>query len=224
MNTSNNFFNSSIAFSVLILSIGIWVSSCNKNEGVSPQSKGNLQSSIDALPREALSAEEEKGLLFMREEEKLAKDVYTALYAKWNVAIFSNIAESEQSHTEAVGSLLAKYNLQDPATNSAIGIFNNQSLQKIYNQLIAKGSQSLLNALEVGATIEDIDIADLKKQLANVDNQDIKLVYDKLAMGSRNHLRSFYGKIVAEGGTFKPQYISQIEFDTIISSQMESGK
>ena len=64
---------------------------------------------------EALNAEEEAGLLFMREEEKLARDVYLELFDEWGLRVFENIAESEQKHMDAVLYLLGKYGLEDPA-------------------------------------------------------------------------------------------------------------
>ena len=63
----------------------------------------------------ALSEEEKTDLTFMREEEKLARDTYLTLYEVWDLAIFSNIASSEQTHKEALPTLLKKYNLPDPA-------------------------------------------------------------------------------------------------------------
>ena len=49
-----------------------------------------------------ISDEEATGLIFMREEEKLARDVYLTLYDVWETAVFDNIASSEQTHMDAV--------------------------------------------------------------------------------------------------------------------------
>ncbi|MBC6489478.1 hypothetical protein BC349_00740 [Flavihumibacter stibioxidans] len=170
-----------------------------------------------------ISEDERHSLLFMREEEKLARDVYITLYKKWGDAIFSNISESEQSHMDAILKLLVKYNLPDPAANNPIGVFTDESLQSLYNQLVAKGSTSLMNALIVGATIEDMDLRDIKEDLQTIDNSDIIEVYENLLKGSRNHLRSFYSKILDLGGTYTPQYITQEEFEEVVSSEMETG-
>ena len=159
----------------------------------------------------------------MREEEKLARDVYITLYSKWGSTIFSNISNSEQTHMDAVLMLLNKYGLADPVGSNPVGVFSNASLQNLYHQLVAQGTASLLNAYKTGATIEDLDIYDLTKALISVDNQDIRLVYNMLAKGSRNHMRSFYGNILNLGGTYIPQYITQAEFDAIINSPMETG-
>lgn len=192
----------------------------NENAGVSIN---NLQTQINNLPVETLSQEETTSLSFMREEEKLARDVYSTLYSKWGSNIFTNISGSEQTHMDAILILLKKYNLPDPVTTGTVGVFKNESLQNLYKQLTAQGSLSLSDAYKVGATIEDLDIFDLKNALLINDNQDIKLVYDMLSKGSRNHLRSFYKNILNAGDTYIPQYINQADFDSIINSAMESG-
>jgi hypothetical protein len=119
--------------------------------------------------------------------------------------------------------LLNKYNLSDPVGSNAVGVFSNATLQTLYGQLVAKGNATLLDAYKVGATIEDLDIFDLTNALINIDNQDIRLVYENLNKGSRNHMRSFYKNIVNAGGTYSPQYITQVQFDAIISSAIETG-
>jgi hypothetical protein len=183
----------------------------------------NLQAQINSLPIEPLNPDELKSIPFIREEEKLARDVYITLYNKWGSNIFLNISNSEQTHMDAVLMLLKKYGLTDPVGNNALGVFNNTTLQNLYNQLVALGNTSILEAYKVGATIEDLDIFDLKTALVKIDNQDIRLVYDNLTKGSRNHMRSFYKNILNDGGTYTPQYITQAEFDAIINSPMETG-
>lgn len=202
--------------------------SCSK-ESVLPAEETSLSQKAvknSALVKDlqsSLSEDERHSLLYMREEEKLARDVYTTLYKKWGDAIFSNISESEQSHMDAILKLLVKYNLPDPAANNPIGVFTDESLQSLYNQLVTKGSTSLMNALIVGATIEDMDLRDIKEDLQTIDNSDIISVYENLLKGSRNHLRSFYSKILDLGGTYTPQYITQEEFDEVVDSEMETG-
>lgn len=215
----------------LILSALIFtVASCSKDD--SPANNGNdngninianLQAQITSLPQESLNSAELTSLSFMREEEKLARDVYIALYNKWGVNIFTNISSSEQTHMESVLLLINKYSLTDPVGSNAVGEFSNSILQNLYSQLVAQGNTSVLEAYKVGATIEDLDIFDLKNALISIDNQDIRLVYDMLTKGSRNHMRSFYKNILNVGGTYTPQYITQAEFDAITNSAMETG-
>lgn len=219
-------------FGLIILAVGLMfsVTSCSKDDtpGNNTNENGNinianLQAQINSLPKEALGTAELNSLTFMREEEKLAKDVYTTLDSKWSLIIFNNISNSEQTHMDAILLLLNKYNLTDPVGSNTIGVFNNDTLQNLYNQLVAQGKISVLSAYKVGATIEDLDIFDLKNALLNNDNQDIKLVFDMFSKGSRNHLRSFYKNILNTDGIYTPQYITQAEFDSIINSVMETG-
>ncbi len=175
------------------------------------------------MPKESLSVEELNSLAFLREEEKLEMDVYITLYNKWGVKIFDNISKSENSHMSLVLSLLTKYNLPDPVGANTVGIFKNTNLQAIYNQLIFEGNKSTINAYVVGATIEDLDLYDIKSAMLNIDNQDIRYVFDILAKGSRNHMRSFYKNVINSGGTYTPQYITKDEFKLNIESEMETG-
>lgn len=214
------YFISTAMTVTLFLSV-IFVS-CSKDKD-NKNANNNLNSQVNNLPSEPLNTDERTTLSFMREEEKLARDVYIFLYNKWALTIFNNISSSEQSHMNAILQLLNKYNLPDPVGSNGYGIFSNPVLQNLYTQLTAQGSVSLPYALKVGATIEDLDIYDLTIALTKVDNQDITLVYNNLVKGSRNHLRSFYSNIITAGGTYTPQYITQAEFDAIINSPMETG-
>jgi hypothetical protein len=183
----------------------------------------SIRPAISTLPEQALSTEEITGLIFMREEEKLARDVYSTLFDTWDLPIFSNIAQSEQTHTEAVKTILTKYDIADPVVNDSVGVFTNTDLQDLYDDLSTQGRLSIKDALTVGATIEDLDISDLQKQLSLTDNDDIKLVYENLLRGSRNHLRSFVAQLTSLNTTYAPTFITQVEFESIISSGQETG-
>ncbi len=149
--------------------------------------------------------------------------MYYTLYQKWNVNIFTNIASSELTHTNAVLTLLNKYQITDPAESNAIGVFTDTTLQKLFSQLVSQGSASVEDGFRVGATIEDLDIFDLNNWSKKIDNQDINYVFQNLMKGSRNHMRSFYSQIISYGGTYSPQYISQSELDSIINGPKETG-
>lgn len=192
-------------------------------EGNSTFDSTALGSSLTALPIESLSAAESASLVFMREEEKLAQDVYTYLATVWGgqTRVFGNIARSEATHTEAVRQLLARYSLVDPAATLAAGAYANTTLQDLYTQLVAAGTPSLVEALKVGAAIEEIDIVDLNKALLDIDNQDIVLVYQSLLKGSRNHLRAFVTGLTAQGVIYAPQYMALADYQTIINTPME---
>lgn len=178
---------------------------------------------VNTLPVELLTLKEEESLLFVREEEKLARDVYLYLYDIWGDTIFLNISDSEQQHTDAVKGLIEKYDLPDPAADKAEGEFENLNLIGLYDLLTAQGVASLIDALIVGAQIEDLDINDLNSQLLFIDNADIILVYESLLKGSRNHLRAFTSRLTDLGFNYVPVYISQENYDAIVSSPVETG-
>ncbi len=131
---------------------------------------------------------EESWLIYMREEEKLARDVYQALFARWGLPVFSNIAASEQRHMDAIKTLLDRYGLADPAAGKAPGEFRNQDLQELYGILIERGDESTIEALRVGVEIEETDIDDLTAAIAAARRRDIKTVYTNLMNGSLNLL------------------------------------
>ncbi len=174
---------------------------------------------INDLQYEDVSPEEADGLIFMREEEKLARDVYNTLFDKWGIRVFNNIAQSEQRHTDAIKSLIDKYELEDPITNDISGSFKNEDLQNLYDTLIAKGDSSLVDALLVGALIEEVDIIDIQKEIdEHVDNEDIAFVYDNLINGSYNHLRAFVRNLSRQGILYEPQLLSEEVYNGIINN------
>jgi hypothetical protein len=177
---------------------------------------------ITTIPASDLSDEETASLLYMREEEKLARDVYNALYAVWGQPTFQNIASSEQAHMDEIKLLLDRYGLSDPAL--APGQFTDPSLQALYDQLVAQGSASLADALNVGTAIEEIDIQDLQTRIAQTDNADIQLVYNNLMKGSYNHLNAFTSVLLqTTGETYQPQYLSADVYQNIATGSMGNG-
>ena len=186
-------------------------------------SSAALIATLATLPIEDLSVAEQESLAFMREEEKLAHDVYIQLDGLWRgyTRVFGNIANSEASHTESVRQLVLRYSLPDPTATLAAGVFQNATLQDLYNGLVVAGSVSLLEGLKVGAAIEEIDMIDINKALLAIDNQDIMLVYQNLLKGSRNHLRAFVGNLANQGVTYVPQYMAEADYQAIVTSPME---
>jgi hypothetical protein len=171
-----------------------------------------------------LTTLEEEDLLFMREEEKLARDTYLTFYEKWDLAVFSNIASSEQMHMNALLKLLKKYDLADPAAGNDIGEFTNTTLQSLYTTLIGMGMVGPLQALKVGGLIEEKDMVDIKESIERSDHADIDAVYESLLCGSRNHLRAFAQNIKAlYGEEYTLQYPDSdyAEIYAILTSPME---
>lgn len=155
-------------------------------------------------------------LIFLREEERLAGDVYEALYDMYGLKTFNNVAESEDRHTDAVLALLNAYGIDDPAAGLDAGEYDDPVLQDLYDELMALGSQSLVDALTVGATIEDLDIVDLRERASGVD--EIDTVLASLESGSMNHLAAFVGQLERRGETYTAQYLTQAEADAIVAA------
>lgn len=166
-----------------------------------------------------LTTQEKNDLIFMREEEKLARDVYLTLHDVWGTPVFATIATSEQQHMDAILSLLNTYNLPDPTVGKLVGEFVNQELQALYDALIARGKQSALEALLVGGVIEETDIEDLVAAMETSRLSNIDKVYQNLLNGSYNHLRAFASNIESlTGQSYVAQVVSQDVVDSILGA------
>lgn len=211
------------------------LSACGGGDSAGPGTKADangapsknaqtLSARLDAYALDMPSSMEAASLAFMREEEALAQAVYTQSAQRWPaLPIFGNIAASEARHTQAIKTLLDRYQLPDPLAGLPVGQFRSPAFQALYAELVAASNTSLIDALKVGVQIEELDIHDLQTQQAGIDNADILMVYDQLLRGSRNHLRAYTKTLSQQGGRYTPQHLSQTEFDAIVQSPMEKG-
>lgn len=159
------------------------------DEMVNPSGKSDIVN-VTGQKTATLLPEEIAGIYYMREEEKLARDVYVEFYRLYpNNKIFLNIAESEENHMAAMLRLINFYGLEDSASPDA-GVFNNTELQTLYDNLILEGSVDSIAALNVGIEIELTDIDDLEAYM-ETDVKNLLQVYDHLLRGSESHLKSF---------------------------------
>ena len=182
--------------SAYLLVIALLLSSCSDNlTGSLTQSDGSVVSKDNLLVPGELSPEEAEGIIFMRQEEKVARDVYTVLGQTWNINVFENIKTSEQNHMDAVKRLIDRYELEDPIVTDEVGVFANPVFQQMFDNFVAQGQLSIPEAFLVGQNIESQDIADLEAQLAFVDNQDLIKVYTNLKAGSEKHYNAFLNHI-----------------------------
>ncbi|MBL4699406.1 MAG: DUF2202 domain-containing protein [Phycisphaerales bacterium] len=169
-----------------------------------------------------LTSESATTLLQMREEEKLARDVYAALGDKWGAKVF-NITNAEQKHMNAMKKMLDRFGMEDPITDDTRGVFQSQAFTDLYDQLIKSGSESLLEALKVGAKIEELDLSDIQTAADGVADPVLTKVYGNLTRATRNHLRAFAAQIDLAGSTYTAEHLTQEEFDTIAASDFEKG-
>ena len=133
-------------------------------------------------------------LVYLIEEEKLAHDVYSAMFDLWGSKVFGNILKSEESHQSQVLTIMNVRDIADPRSSKQ-GVFENEDLQALNDQLIAKGSKSAVDAYEVGVAIEELDIDDLTKMLATAKDADVIAMMENLRRGSENHLRAFNNQL-----------------------------
>ncbi len=179
---------------------------------------------LETLPVGTLSDDEAAALVYLREEEKLARDVYTAFASKWNRQVFSNIAGAEQRHMDLINALLDRYEIEDPVADDTAGAFTSRELSELYEKHVASGEASLENAFRAGAGIEDKDIFDLYALIESSENADVKLVANNLVKGSRNHLRAFSKNLSKQGvDAYQAQSLEQSVYDEIASSEWERG-
>ncbi|NLT42123.1 MAG: DUF2202 domain-containing protein [Anaerolineae bacterium] len=172
----------------------------------------------EALP--VLTDTEIEGIVFMREEEKLARDVYAMLYERWQTPVFRTIGSSEVSHMAAMKTLLDRYGVEDPAATRPAGVFQNRTLQRLYDDLVVAGQESRVAALKAGTAVEEIDILDLEERLGQTDESPIQRVYGNLLNGSHNHLRAFARQLSQiSGEPFVPQYMDQATVDEILAQR-----
>jgi hypothetical protein len=208
---------------LLLFAASIWANASDQDllisDGESSSGEVNESALVLALagePSVELTRAEVDGLLFIIEEEKLAGDVYSALDEKWDMRVFENIGRAELTHQTTIKRLLDRYSLPDPRMGK--GEFANETLQDLYNDLVAQGSTSVSDALMAGAAIEEIDILDLEEYMAQTDKEDILLVYANLLRGSENHLRAFVNNLERQRVQYTPQYLSLEEYRSIMEA------
>ena len=104
--------------------------------------------------------------------------------------------------------IIDKYGLAIPG-NDEPGVFQNQTLQKIHDDLLAEGLRSDQDALKVAAAFEEISIMDLEKEISATKTEDIRVVYQGLLAGSRKHLRSYVADLQGRGIQYAPRVPEQ---------------
>lgn len=162
-----------------------------------------------------LSPREVEGIRFIWEEEKLARDLYISFYNETNLSIFANLSRSEQNHMDQAKALIDKYELQTPVSDTP-GLFSNQILIELYDDLLSQGSGSSQEALRAAATYEEISIIDLEREIEAANAEDIKVVYEGLLAGSRKHLRSYVRSLQEQGVQYAPKYLGQGEYEETV--------
>jgi hypothetical protein len=217
----------------LVLAAGSWnvYAGCGQGNGCGEGNgcdagNGPPGSCVIELPtgeKNALTKKDRKGILFMHEEEKLARDVYRHLGRKWDLRPFQNIQRSEQAHIDAMAQLIERYELKARSSSDDEGTFANRALQKLYSKLIVDGEASAIAALNVGAYVEEVDIEDLDDIIASTRNPDLKSVAESLRRASENHLRAFVRNLAMRDVAYTPEILTAEVYGAIIGGEHSSG-
>jgi hypothetical protein len=130
-------------------------------------------------------------LIYIIQEEKLARDVYAALATAGISQKFSNIMPSEQTHIDLIAGLMKTYGVTNPITGLKAGVFKDYKLTPLYKTVMTKAALSPADAIAVGVLIENTDIADLNTMLKTIVRTDIRATLGLLLSGSEKHLAAF---------------------------------
>ncbi|MCF7688907.1 MAG: DUF2202 domain-containing protein [Cephaloticoccus sp.] len=164
----------------------------------------------------SLSAPEAKALSFQIDEERMAGEIYRTLGKQWSLRPFINIPRAEDRHQALLVSLATRAGLP-PVGETTPGKFQTPEVQARYDALVKRGEVSLLEALQVGALIEEQDIADLRAMVHSTGSADLKSAATVLEAGSRNHLRAFVRNLCARGVEYEPRILSAEEYVEIVT-------
>jgi hypothetical protein len=179
---------------------------------------GHSTSSAQATSVAELTDDQKYALAYMWNEEKLAKDIYLALYDTWEgdtLTLYNIATQSETRHIETVEGLVEAYdinitNLDDyndsysEAELRALdaGEYAIAELQELYNTLYAEGNASEQEALQVGCKVEVKDIADLNESIAIAEGvDDLVGAFELLRLQSYQHYKEISDTLRSIGVT-----------------------
>lgn len=171
--------------------------------GVAPAAADHKTKPVprSCVPPVTLTETQAADLSFTRDEERMALDLYTLFADEYElpgrgvgrnaVTIFSNIADSETTHTTTVLAKLKDYCLPDPAWHMDDGEYVVPAIQDLYDDWELQGLLDMDAALQVGIELEQRDIDDLEALIAKDNPADIEAVYVNLCEGSLSHWAAF---------------------------------
>ncbi len=190
--------------------------------GFRGQAYGRMQSPIqkfaaDSSATTSVSDQVRGDLLFIYEEEKMARDLYASFGEKWGWQTIGRVSMSESMHLNSVMNLLHTYGIPEPVLPT--GSYQSAAISELAKRLLNEGIASEDAALHSALYVEEYDIADLTKRMNDTADPSILSTYQYLLNGSNAHLRYFYSLLVENGGTYTPQVLSQQAFDAALASQ-----
>jgi len=222
--------------------VGLTMTSCSKSESKLQDLSTSISSPVSLLSVSAdgvssfytsslntifndslvLTSDEQSFLFSLREDERVARDLYASFYDLYQQDYFNRVSHAESSHMKAVENLLSFYAVDYPDSLTA-GVFADEDDQNLYNVLLSKGGDSLVIALSSAAYLEEMNVSDYSQLMPNISNENISLVVSHLLKGSRNHLRLFTRLLAKEGITYEPVVLDSVSYNEIIQTPIEKG-
>jgi hypothetical protein len=173
---------------------------------------------------QAISTEEADELQFMIQEEKMARDLYRQFYAQTGIQAFQNIAEAEQRHMDKIAGLLKQSALANPVENMAEGVFENEEIKKLYQELLNRAAASTIDALKTAAFVEEKDIEDLRAVIESSNQSKHISVLQHLEEASKRHLQAFARQLKNRGVDYEAQVLDKDEVHEILASDQRGGR
>ena len=152
---------------------------------------GNCYAGQGSVSAGQLTQQDAASILLLREEEKLARDVYLTLSEKWNVPVFKNIAQAEARHMSVMKMLVDRYGLEDPVKDDTVGTFTSPEFRQVVSGTC--GFRFRLAGRRIQGRREDrgTGYQGFAGFTGNVQSTDVRRVYQNLLRASENHLRAF---------------------------------
>src|SRR6476620_4362177 len=176
-------------------------------------------SAVTKAQKITLSPAETKALINLHDNQKLSLFVYDSLYAIWGINPFGNIRSAESQHVNFLDDVADNYALEletnEPGNSAAT--FTTPQAETIYQESISKGSLSVVDALKMGARLEEMSLQVLHNAKAVTIKSDLLHTFDILAMGSKNNLQAFNRRLKMYGITYEPGFLEQKDFRNIIN-------
>ena len=151
----------------------------------------------DGTTTATLSDTELADLVLLVKIEKLAYDVYSTLGQTYTTPpILGNITEAENRHWKVLQNLFVKYGETDPTLDEygvdlTTGLYNDADMEVAYQEYIDYGVVSLLQAMETGALIEQLELDKLNSALGNTTLPDLTTIYNNFLSADGTHLTAF---------------------------------
>ncbi len=185
-----------------------------------------ILSSLLAVPafsqsQTKLEKRDSDAIISVIQEEKVAHDFYEAMYQAHGLVCFRSISKSEGIHMEMVKLLLDVYDIPDPLVDHYYkpGSFKDKKFERLFDDMLRKGSSSIIDALIESARFEELDIYDLETFADITSQTNVRDTFLELSGVSRNHLWAIVKSLEERGVDYEPAVLPARDLNKIITSK-----